>query len=77
VSEPEVLGVAWVPLSRALLCLDCEACFAWPPRLALQSKAGGEAGCAACPKCGSQTWEPLENFLTRRREVANEPGKDQ
>jgi hypothetical protein len=54
--EPRVLGVSWLPLGRAALCLDCEACYSIEE--------------PACPACGSRTWTLLARFLAERNEAA-------
>ncbi len=43
-----------LPLSRLVLCLDCEQCF--------------ELGTSVCPACGSETWTPLARFLASLRD---------
>jgi hypothetical protein len=40
------------PLTRAALCLDCDACF--------------ELEAGPCPACGGEIWMPLARFLERR-----------
>jgi hypothetical protein len=39
------------PLTRVVVCLDCEACF--------------PVAASSCPACGSDTWIPVARFLDR------------
>ena len=51
-------GSVHFPLTRAALCLDCEACF--------------ELETGPCPACGGEIWVPLARFLGSRP-PANHP----
>jgi len=51
--HPRVLAAVWIPLSRATLCISCEAVFR------LNEKE--------CPACGSRTHVLLVNWLQERR----------
>lgn len=61
--EPRVLAVTWVPLSRAMFCLepDCEAIF---PLIEIDGDGTQiTARALACPACGSEAFVPLGAWL--------------
>ena len=50
-----------IPLTAALLCLDCEAVF----------ETHGGADSTTCPKCASKATHFLVKWLTSTQEVVN------
>lgn len=59
---PRVLARVWIPLDRALFCLNCEAVFTF--------------GEYECPGCGSAQWVPLAKWLQERKTEAAMNPKD-
>ncbi len=57
--------MTWIPLARALLCLnlDCSAIWAHNTSKGFQ---------AACPACGGHSWQRLSVWLDRTREQEEE-----
>jgi hypothetical protein len=62
-AAPRVLGLTWLELDYAMLCLDCEVSF-------------DLRAFAQCPKCGHETDVLLVKFLRARRAPALPPGVD-